>query len=107
MRRRGSQAQARPAELRLRLAVLRERAGTLATWAELGAFARELVARRGSPTWPPCEDLTWRTWTRLHGDAGAREVLSLIEQELSAAGLADEGPGRRCSASLGGPVAPR
>jgi hypothetical protein len=74
----------RLAELRARLAKLRETATWLALHAGLGRDLRRFLAEEGSPTWTPSEDLSWRRWIERHGDDEARQLLAAIDAELEA-----------------------
>jgi hypothetical protein len=97
MRRPGLPPGATPAELRKRLADLRETLAFLCQWAEFGAYLREKLTAAGSPTWAPCDDLLWEDWIRRQGDDYARSYLA----ELDAGAQTEEGEKGPASASEG------
>ena len=86
----------RLAELGERLAHLRQTSDWLASHAALGAALRAGLAAAGSPTWRPCEDLSFRSWIEREGDEEARGQLAALDElleEMAAraeAGQADE-----------------
>jgi len=72
----------RLAELQKRLARLRETTTWLDGQAGMGREMRLTLARWGSPTWRPCEDLCWRRWIEREGDEEARMLLVAIDELL-------------------------
>ena len=70
------------AELRSRLTRLHETASWLSNHAGLGAELRLVLAAQGSPTWPPAEDLAWRSWVERYGDEEARGLVAAIDELL-------------------------
>jgi hypothetical protein len=79
---RRQQRRLRPTELRARLDRLRESCAWLTTRAGLGRQLRLSLESAGSPTWKPCEDLSWRTWIERQGDEYARTFLMAIDEIL-------------------------
>ena len=76
----------------MRLARLRQTSDWLASHAALGAALRADIAAAGSPTWRPCEDISWRTWVEREGDEEARGRLAALDElidELIARAQAD------------------
>ena len=88
----------RLAELQARLTRLRQTSSWLVSHAAFGAALRADIAAAGSPTWRPCEDLSWRTWVERQGDEEARRQLAALDElideliaEAQAGAEADEG----------------
>ena len=50
--------------------------------AMIGADMRTWLWDRGSPTWEPIEDGTWRDWVDRHGDAYARRLVEGLDELL-------------------------
>jgi hypothetical protein len=70
----------RLSELRARLARLRKTSDWLTSHAALGAALRADIAAAGSPTWRPCEDLSWRRWVEREGDEEVRSRVAAIDE---------------------------
>jgi hypothetical protein len=85
----------RPSELRARLARLRETSGWLRNRAGIGCELRTLLAKAGSPTWRPAEDLSWRSWIERQGDEEARGLLAAIDELLEEMVTKDAAAGER------------
>ena len=82
------------AGLRTRLTRLRETASWLTDHAGIGGELRLVLAEQGSPTWPPAEDLSWRSWVERYGDEEARGLVAAIDElidEMLARAKAGEG----------------
>ena len=82
------------AELRSRLTHLHETASWLSSHAGLGAELRLVLAAQGAPSWPPAEDLSWRSWVERYGDEEARGLVAAIDElleEMLAGAKAGEG----------------
>ena len=82
------------AELRTRLTRLRETASWLTDHAGIGGELRLVLAEQGSPSWPPAEDLSWRSWVERYGDEEARGLVAAIDElleEMLARAKAGEG----------------
>ena len=70
------------AGLRTRLTRLRETASWLTNHAGIGGELRLILAAHGSPSWPPAEDLSWRSWVERHGDDEALGLVAAIDELL-------------------------
>ena len=84
----------RLADLQARLTRLRETASWLTNHAGIGGELRLILIAQGSPTWPPAEDLAWRSWVERYGDEEARGLVAAIDElleEMLAGAKAGEG----------------
>jgi hypothetical protein len=68
--------------LRSRLEDLQDRASWLRTHAALGRGLRLALEEWGAPAWRPCGDLSFRSWTAVHGGEEARLLLALLDEAL-------------------------
>ena len=79
-----------PAELRERLAALRETLDFLQRWAAAGAELRCYFQAAGSATWEPGDDLLWERWITTYGDERMRQYLAELDAECATTCANDE-----------------